>query len=79
MQVQTPSSPAMWNLVHLKLGLVELCQELLQLLWQEERVRQLEQSAMGKVLAEYLLSVQELSPSRMVRPAGAEGTCLPWD
>ncbi|XP_054975087.1 cilia- and flagella-associated protein 46 [Sorex araneus] len=62
-EVQTPSSPVAWSLVHLKLGLVGLSLELLQLLWQEERVRQAEQSSMGEVLAAYLRSIRELSAS----------------
>lgn len=69
--VQTPSNPVMRNLVHLKLGFVELSLDLLQLLWQEARAWQLEQSSMGKVLAEYLRSIQEPSACRVVRLAGA--------
>ncbi|XP_049646414.1 cilia- and flagella-associated protein 46-like [Suncus etruscus] len=63
--LQTPSNPVMRNLVHLKLGFVELSLDLLQLLWQEARAWQLEQSSMGKVLAEYLRSIQEPSACRV--------------
>lgn len=71
--VQSPSNPVMRNLVHLKLGFVELSLDLLQLLWQEDRAWQLEQSSMGKVLAEYLRSIQEPSACRVVRLAGGRG------
>ncbi|XP_059947631.1 cilia- and flagella-associated protein 46 [Mesoplodon densirostris] len=54
--LQNVSTPLMRRLAHLKLSLVEVCLDTLQLMWEETLERQLEQGSVDKLLADYLQS-----------------------
>uniref|UniRef100_A0A8C6BQ73 Cilia and flagella associated protein 46 n=1 Tax=Monodon monoceros TaxID=40151 RepID=A0A8C6BQ73_MONMO len=54
--LQHVSTPLVRRLAHLKLSLVEVCLDMLQLMWEETLERQLEQGSVDKLLADYLQS-----------------------
>ncbi|XP_007452074.1 PREDICTED: tetratricopeptide repeat protein 40 [Lipotes vexillifer] len=54
--LQHVSTPLVRRLAHLKLSLVEVCLDTLQLAWEETLERQLEQGSVDKLLADYLQS-----------------------
>lgn len=56
----------MRKLAHVKLSLVEVCLDTLQLTWQESLKRQLEQSSADKLLAAYLQSTSDYTPLGLV-------------
>ncbi|KAF6317002.1 cilia and flagella associated protein 46 [Rhinolophus ferrumequinum] len=60
--LQTVNSPLMRKLAHVKLSLVEVCLDTLQLTWQESLKQQLEQSSADKLLAAYLQSTSDYTP-----------------
>ncbi|XP_074194762.1 LOW QUALITY PROTEIN: cilia- and flagella-associated protein 46 [Rhinolophus sinicus] len=60
--LQTINTPLMRKLAHVKLSLVEVCLDTLQLTWQESLKRQLEQSSADKLLAAYLQSTSDYTP-----------------
>ncbi|XP_036685221.1 cilia- and flagella-associated protein 46 isoform X2 [Balaenoptera musculus] len=54
--LQNVGTPRMRRLAHLKLSLVEVCLDTLQLTWEETLERQLERGSVHKLLADYLHS-----------------------
>ncbi|XP_066095942.1 cilia- and flagella-associated protein 46 isoform X1 [Saccopteryx bilineata] len=57
--LQNVNTPLMRKLAHLKLNLVEVCLDLLQLVWEEPPDGQLQQGSADKLLADYLQSLSE--------------------
>lgn len=56
----------MRKLAQVKLSLVEVCLDTLQLTWQESLKQQLEQSSADKLLAAYLQSTSDYTPLGLV-------------
>ncbi|KAM8780319.1 LOW QUALITY PROTEIN: cilia- and flagella-associated protein 46 [Rhynchonycteris naso] len=57
--LQNVNTPLMRKLAHLKLNLVEMCLDMLQLVWEEPPEGQLQQDSADKLLADYLQSLSE--------------------
>lgn len=64
--MQHVSTPLVRRLAHLKLSLVEVCLDMLQLMWEETLERQLEQRSVDKLLADYLQSPSDYTSVGLV-------------
>ncbi|XP_016061813.1 PREDICTED: cilia- and flagella-associated protein 46 [Miniopterus natalensis] len=59
--LQNVNTPLMRKLARLKLSLVEVSLDMLQLSWEEPQERELRQDSMGKLLADYLQSMSDFT------------------
>lgn len=83
-QLQNINTPLMRKLAHLRLHLAEVSLDMLQLMWAEALARQLEQSSVDKLLADYLQSTRDYTSVGLVtvpkttwaRCSGPRGTVL---
>ena len=69
-QLQNVSTPRMRRLAHLKLSLVEVCLDTLQLTWEETLERQVERGSVHKLLADYLHSPSDYTSVGLVTVHG---------
>lgn len=78
-QVQNANTPLMRRLAQLRLHLVQVSLDLQQLVWEEALARELEQSSMEKLLADYLQSASDNTSVGLVTVPEARGArCSPW-
>lgn len=68
-QLQNVNTPLARKLAHLKLNLVDVYLDMFQLIWEEPLERELRQDSMEKLLADYLRSVSDLTPTGLVMTA----------
>lgn len=65
-QLQNVNTPLMRKLARLKLSLVEMSLDMLQLSWEDALEKQLEQGSMDKLLADYLQSTSDYTSIGLV-------------